>query len=287
MAKNAFYAQSGGVTAVINASAQGVIETARQHPDKIGKVYAGRNGIIGALTEDLIDTSHESADNIAALRHTPAGRFRFLPLQAQGLRQEPGRVRAPDRGVQGTRHRLFLLQRRRRFGRHLPQGLAARRKDGLSDPGDPCAQDHGQRPAAHRHLPRLRLGGQIHGGVDPRGGLRSGLDGQDLDQGVHPRGHGPPCRLDRRRRRTRRRKRWRWTAGHPVPGNRVRRGEVPGQGGCHREEGRLVHHRRQRGPARAVRRIPVARPAARMPSVMPNSAASHRCWRNCSRTNWG
>lgn len=74
-AKNAFYAQSGGVTAVINASACGVIETARQHPDKIGKVYAGRNGIIGALTEDLIDTSLESDADIAALKHTPAGAF--------------------------------------------------------------------------------------------------------------------------------------------------------------------------------------------------------------------
>ncbi|MBK5969684.1 MULTISPECIES: 6-phosphofructokinase [Thiorhodovibrio] len=74
-AKNAFYAQSGGVTAVINASACGVIETARQHKDKIANVYAGRNGIIGALTEDLIDTSQESDDDIAALRHTPAGAF--------------------------------------------------------------------------------------------------------------------------------------------------------------------------------------------------------------------
>jgi 6-phosphofructokinase 1 len=73
--KNAFYAQSGGVTAVINASACGVIQTARQHKDKIGKVYAGRNGIIGALTEDLIDTSRESARDIAALRHTPSGAF--------------------------------------------------------------------------------------------------------------------------------------------------------------------------------------------------------------------
>jgi len=73
--KNAFYAQSGGVTAVINASACGVIETARQHKDRIGKVYAGRNGIIGALTEDLIDTGKESARNIAALRHTPSGAF--------------------------------------------------------------------------------------------------------------------------------------------------------------------------------------------------------------------
>lgn len=73
--KNAFYAQSGGVTAVINASACGVIETARAHKDKIGKVYAGRNGIIGALTEELIDTGRESASAIAALRSTPSGAF--------------------------------------------------------------------------------------------------------------------------------------------------------------------------------------------------------------------
>jgi len=73
--KNAFYAQSGGVTAVINASACGVIETARAHRDRIGKVYAGRNGIIGALTEDLIDTGKESASAIALLRATPSGAF--------------------------------------------------------------------------------------------------------------------------------------------------------------------------------------------------------------------
>jgi 6-phosphofructokinase 1 len=73
--KNAFYAQSGGVTAVINSSACGVIETARKHSDKIGKVYAGENGIIGALTENLIDTSLESHSDIAALNHTPSGGF--------------------------------------------------------------------------------------------------------------------------------------------------------------------------------------------------------------------
>jgi 6-phosphofructokinase len=73
--KNAFYAQSGGVTAVINASASGVIETARKHSDKIGTVYAGENGIIGALTENLIDTSVETDANIAALTHTPSGAF--------------------------------------------------------------------------------------------------------------------------------------------------------------------------------------------------------------------
>ena len=72
---NALYAQSGGVTAVINASACGVIETARKNGDQIGKVYAARNGIIGALTEDLIDTTLESDADIAALRYTPAGAF--------------------------------------------------------------------------------------------------------------------------------------------------------------------------------------------------------------------
>lgn len=71
---NAFYAQSGGVTAVINATACGVIETARKSL-KINKVYAGRNGIIGALREELIDTSKETKKDIAALKHTPSGAF--------------------------------------------------------------------------------------------------------------------------------------------------------------------------------------------------------------------
>jgi len=85
--KNAFYAQSGGVTAVINASACGVIETARKHKDRIGKVYAGRDGIIGALTEDLIDTSRESARDIAALKHTPGGAFGSCRYKLRGLEE--------------------------------------------------------------------------------------------------------------------------------------------------------------------------------------------------------
>ena len=85
--KNAFYAQSGGVTAVINASACGVIETARKHRDRIGKVYAGRNGIIGALLEDLVDTSKESAAAIAALRHTPGGAFGSARFKLKGIEE--------------------------------------------------------------------------------------------------------------------------------------------------------------------------------------------------------
>ncbi|MEO8753508.1 MAG: 6-phosphofructokinase [Casimicrobiaceae bacterium] len=88
--RNAFYAQSGGVTAVINVSAAAVIETARKHRDRIGKVYAGRNGIIGALTEDLIDTSREAAKAIAALRYTPAGAFGSCRYKLSGL--EEGRA---------------------------------------------------------------------------------------------------------------------------------------------------------------------------------------------------
>ena len=93
--KNAFYAQSGGVTAVINASACGVIETARKHRDVIGKVYAGRNGIIGALTEDLIDTSKDSVSAIAALRSTPSGAFgscRFKLKSLEANRREYERL---------------------------------------------------------------------------------------------------------------------------------------------------------------------------------------------------
>ena len=85
--KNAFYAQSGGVTAVINASACGVIETARKNSDKIANVYAGRNGIIGALTENLIDTSYETDADIASLKFTPSGAFGSCRYKLKGLEE--------------------------------------------------------------------------------------------------------------------------------------------------------------------------------------------------------
>ena len=85
MKQNGFYAQSGGVTAVINASACGVLEAARKQKKRIGKIFAGRNGIIGALTEDMIDTSKESARTIAALRYTPGGAFGSARYKLKGL----------------------------------------------------------------------------------------------------------------------------------------------------------------------------------------------------------
>ena len=85
--KNAFYAQSGGVTSVINASACGVIETCRQNEDRIAKLYAGHNGIIGALSEELIDTSLESDADIAALRDTPSGAFGSCRFKLKSLEE--------------------------------------------------------------------------------------------------------------------------------------------------------------------------------------------------------
>jgi len=84
---NAFYAQSGGVTAVINATACAVIETARKNKHRISNVYAGHNGIIGALTEDMIDTNKESAATIAALRHTPGGAFGSARYKLKGIEE--------------------------------------------------------------------------------------------------------------------------------------------------------------------------------------------------------
>lgn len=85
--RNLFYAQSGGVTAVINATACGVIETARARRDRIGKVYAGRMGIVGALREELIDTGKESARDIAALRHTPGGAFGSVRYKLKSIEE--------------------------------------------------------------------------------------------------------------------------------------------------------------------------------------------------------
>jgi len=85
--KNLLYAQSGGVTPVINATACGVIETARQHGDRIGKIYAGKDGIIGVLREELIDTGRESKSAIAGLRHTPGGAFGSCRYKLKGLEE--------------------------------------------------------------------------------------------------------------------------------------------------------------------------------------------------------
>ncbi len=127
--QNAFYAQSGGVSAVINASACGVIETARKHRLAIRNVYAGRHGIVGALTEDLIDTSKESAVDIMALRHTPGGAFGSARYKLAGLdanRTEYTRLievfKAHDIGYffyNGGNDSMDTAQKVAEMGRHL------------------------------------------------------------------------------------------------------------------------------------------------------------------------
>ena len=127
--QNAFYAQSGGVSAVINASACGVIETARKHKLAIRNVYAGRHGIVGALTEDLIDTSKESAVDIRALRHTPGGAFGSARYKLAGLdanRTEYTRLievfKAHDIGYffyNGGNDSMDTAQKVAEMGRHL------------------------------------------------------------------------------------------------------------------------------------------------------------------------
>ena len=87
-APNLLYAQSGGVTATINATASAVIETARKHPERIGRVYAARNGIIGVLREELIDTRFERDADIRALSHTPGGAFGSCRFKLKSLEQD-------------------------------------------------------------------------------------------------------------------------------------------------------------------------------------------------------
>ena len=197
MKKNVFYAQSGGVTAVINASACGVIETARKHKNKLGKVYAGRNGILGALTEDMIDTTAESARTIAGLKHTPGGAFGSARYKLKGLdknRAEYERLievfKAHDIGYffyNGGGDSMDTAHKVSQIGQEL----------GVSDRLHRRAEDCRQRSPGHGHLPRLRLGGQVRGRFDARSGARRRVDGTNLDARVHPRGHGPARGLDR------------------------------------------------------------------------------------------
>jgi len=156
--RNAFYAQSGGVTAVINASAAGVIQTAARYPKHIGKVYAGRHGIVGALHEDLIDCSKEDKATIEGLKHTPAGAFGSARFKLKGLdknRAEYERLievfKAHDIGYffyNGGNDSMDTAHKVAEMGKQL---------------------DGRQRPALHRLLPGFRLGREVCRDLDARG----------------------------------------------------------------------------------------------------------------------
>ena len=281
-ARNAVYAQSGGVTAVINASACGVIETARKHRDAHRQASTpGATASSASLTEDLIDVGAESRATIRALRHTPAGRLRLGALQAQGAGAEPRRIRAPDRGVSRPRHRLLLLQRRQRFDGHRATRCAqigAQLGYPIACIGVPKTVDndlpHTDCCPGFGSVAKYIAVSTLEGALDVR------LDGAHLDQGVRARGDGPARRLDRRRRRTGRAQGRRCAAHHPVSGDRVRREAVPRARQAVRRRLRLLH----RSSSPKARTTPMAssspRPAPRTPSATRSSAA----WRRSSPT---
>ena len=198
--KNAFYAQSGGVTAVINASACGVLETARKYPNKIAKVYAGRNGIIGALTEDLIDTSKESVAAIQRLRHTPSGAFGSCRYKLKSLEQNRREY-----------ERLIEVFKAHDIGYFF--------YNGGGDSADTClkisqlSETMGY-PIQAIHMPKTvdndlpitdncpGFGSVAKYIACPRARRRSMSPRctKTSTKGVHPRSHGPARRLDRGRR---------------------------------------------------------------------------------------
>ena len=257
MPRNAFYAQSGGVTAVINATAAGVIETARAHPDRIGKVLAGRNGIIGALTEDLIDTSLESAASIAALKHTPSGAFGSCRYKLKGLdenRAEYERLidvfRAHDIGYffyNGGGDSSDTAFKVSQLGEALDYPIIA--------VGIPKTVDN-DLPITD-NCPGFGSVREVRRGVHSRGVVRCRVDGAHVDEGLRSRGDGPSCRLDRGGGRSGRGSRGRSAADHPVPGDRVRRGCVHREGAGVGGEGRLLLGRRLRGGPQPRRALPL------------------------------
>ncbi|KUJ75795.1 6-phosphofructokinase [Thiomicrospira sp. XS5] len=88
--RNVIYAQAGGVTAVINASAAGVIEMVKRHPEKFGKVYAAINGIVGVLEERLTDASRFSEDTLDRLKTQPGAAFQACRFDLDGIDENPG-----------------------------------------------------------------------------------------------------------------------------------------------------------------------------------------------------
>ena len=225
-AMNAFYAQSGGVTAVINATACGVIETARKHKKQIANVYAGRNGIIGALTEDMIDTNRESASTISALRHTPGGAFGSARYKLKGIeenRAEYERLidvfRAHNIGYffynggndsMDTAHKVSQISRKMGFPVQC-LGIPKTVDNDLTD---------------YRQLPGLRIGREVRSDIDAGSRARRIVDGQDVDKGVHPGGHGASRGVDCRGRGARRDTPGRSTAYHPVSRDSLRQARL-------------------------------------------------------------
>ena len=222
MKKNAFYAQSGGVSAVINASACGVIETARKHKDKIGKLYAGRHGIVGALTEDMIDTGKESAATVRGLSHTPGGAFGSARYKLAGIDKNRAQYerlievfKAHDIGYffyNGGNDSMDTAHKVSEIGAQMGYPIACIGIPKTVDndlPITDCCPGFG---SAAKYI-----------AVSTReAALDVAVHGAHLDQGVRARGHGPARGLDRRRGRLGGRAPGRCAAHHPVSRDRLR-----------------------------------------------------------------
>src|ERR1700732_1503822 len=196
--KNAFYAQSGGVSAVLTASAAGVIETARKYPRQIGKLYAGRHGIIGALTEDLIDVYRESPATLRGLKHTPSGAFGSARFKLKGLDQNRAEYerlievfRAHDIGYffyNGGNDSMDTALKVSQIGESLGYPIICLGVPKTVDndlPHTDCCPGFGS-VAKYVAVSTLEAG------------VGGGCVGAHFTQSLRARGHGTACRVDRR-----------------------------------------------------------------------------------------
>ena len=272
--RNAFYAQSGGVTAVINASACGVIETGRKHKGRIGKVYAGRNGILGALTEDLIDTGQESAAVIRALRHTPAGAFGSARYKLKKFEDNPAQYerlievfKAHDIGYffyngggDSADTCLKVSQLAEKLGYPL-QAIHVPKTVDNDLPITDCCPGFGS--VAKYVAVSIR-----EAGFDVASMARTSTKVFVLEvMGRHAGWIAAAGGLAARESR-------RCAAHHPVPGDPVRRGELPRPHEGVRGQVRLLRRGGLGGRAGTPRASSSPTPARATPSATPSSAAS-------------
>ena len=199
-----------------------MIETARKHRDRIGKVYAGRHGIIGALTEDMIDTSKESAAAISALRHTPGGAFGSARYKLAGIDKNRAQYerlievfRAHDIGYffyNGGNDSMDTAHKVSEIGVQMGYPIICI--------GIPKTVDNDL--AVTDCCPGFGSAAKYIAVSTREAALDVAVDGAHLDQGVRARGHGPACRLDRRGGRLGRRESGRCAAHHSVPRDHLR-----------------------------------------------------------------
>jgi 6-phosphofructokinase 1 len=242
---NALYAQSGGVTAVINASAAGVIEAWRRaaaRDKRLGRLYAGRNGIVGVLAEDLIDTTRESDAAVAALRHLPGGAFGSCRFKLADPAKAEGKGAAQF-------DRLLEV-----FGAHEIRYFFY---NGGGDSADTCLKVAQLATARGYPLQAIHVPKTIDNDLpltDTCPGFGSvakyvAVSTREASLDVASMASTSTRRLDRRRRRPGRHARAAAAAGDPAARGGVRPGALPRRGQGQGRRARLLHGGRLRGHA--------------------------------------